>query len=118
MTRVCRLVDPSVMMVGGGDGTNHVDTQGTPRAELSVSLSLPASTVARFPSLEHTGFPWFWFFSFFLPPPGFFGRLLFAPSWVSVVPFLSPSVLPSFFFLAHSCVLGGLVFVCWLREPN
>ena len=105
-------------MVGGGDGTNHVDTQGTPRAELSVSLSLPASTVARFPSLEHTGFPWFWFFSFFLPPPGFFGRLLFAPSWVSVVPFLSPSVLPSFFFLAHSCVLGGLVFVCWLREPN
>ena len=90
----------------------------TPRAELSVSLSLPASTVARFPSLENTGFPLFGFFSFSLPPPGFLSRLLLAPSRVSVVPLLSPSMLPSFFFLAHSCVFGGLVFVCWLTEPN
>ena len=70
-------------MVGGGDGTNHVDTQGTPRAELSVSLSLPASTVARFPSLENTGFPLFGFFSFSSAS----SRLLWSPPVRSLLGF-------------------------------
>ena len=111
MTRVCRLVDPSVMMVGGGDGTNHVDTRGvcTPRAELSVSLSLPASTVARFPSLENTGFPLFGFFSFSSAS----SRLLWSPP-VRPIPGFRCS--PPFSFRASSSLptlaCSGVWFSC------